>query len=428
MAATYRHGMPSELPAERVHRRLGGHPDGPDPGDEATGPGAGTEDDCHGAAAAVAAGQRAPPGRLAGRRPRRPRARRGHRVGRRGRGRGARHGVHSGAYRAHAGGFRETSSGAAGFVDECSRRRTPAARRAARRGQCRRPCQNAGTGHPDPGCAGGRRRVGRRRRARRRRHCRSQPGPPADRRRAGRRRPRPAAGRTCRAGQFGWRRRDPPAIPRRRRREGRRSRRGRRWTSTPPRPSNSTHCRVWGRSPRPRSSRGVTRTARSPASTNSVTSTVSVPRGWTGCVPWSACERPAARRGEERDNQARCPARPTPGSGGADLLGGDRGRHSAARRSGPDDRVRRRRRGGTGRAPPDTRVRRRTGRRAAGGLRRGCGLRVRDHPAVRQRPRPPRCSTVRHGDGGDRHRHGKPTVGGQRESDVPGESEPARDG
>lgn len=35
--------MPSELPAERVHRRLGGHPDGPDPGDEATDPGAGED-------------------------------------------------------------------------------------------------------------------------------------------------------------------------------------------------------------------------------------------------------------------------------------------------------------------------------------------------------------------------------------------------
>ncbi len=44
---------------------------------------------------------------------------------------------------------------------------------------------------------------------------------------------------------------------------------------------------------------------------------------------------------------------------------------------------------------------------------------VRDHPVAQ------RFGTV---DGGDRHRHGKPTVGGQRESDVPGESEPARDG
>ena len=50
----------------------------------------------------------------------------------------------------------------------------------------------------------------------------------------------------------------------------------------------------------------------------------------------------------------------------------------------------------------------------------GAGFAFGDHPAFRQRPRAPRCATVRLGRGGDRDPHGESTFGGQRPNDVPG--------
>ncbi len=173
-------------------------------------------------------------------------------------------------------------------------------------------------------------------------------------------------------------------------------------TSTPRPWSSSTPCPGWDRSPRPRSWRGGRPTAGSPASTNWVTSTASVRRGWTNCAPGPCLTRV---------HQTGCGGRVigaggrAPGAFCAYLLGGDRGGHLVAgrapggvvlRRAGRRCRFARLMRG----ASAGSGARLSSDRRGPGVGRRGGGrLRVRGRAARRRGGPPPDHRGRRHGCG-----------------------------